>query len=298
MTKNLNLLSIFIAIAEERSLSKAAEKLGLSQPTMSYSLKKLREDFNDPLFVRASKGVVLTPVAKSLQPRIKELIAQAEQIFEQSSRRPEDYKGAFKMATTPYVEAQILKPLMEQIHALNPHASLKTMTLRGELPFQEIESGLFDVAIASYFTSLPEKFYMRTIGKDPYVAVLRKGHPYIKSRQRLEDYLQLKHIRIALGWNEAGRVDKVLQKKNLRREIVGQLGDFLAAPLLVEDSDFVLTLPSGLAALYKRIAMVDIVELPVKVEPLETTMIWHARTHQDAAQTWFRKCIADNFQKK
>jgi DNA-binding transcriptional LysR family regulator len=298
MTKNLNLLSIFIAIAEERSLSKAAEKLGLSQPTMSYSLKKLREDFNDPLFVRASKGVVLTPVAKSLQPRIKELIAQAEQIFEQSSRRPEDYKGAFKMATTPYVEAQILKPLMEQIHALNPHASLKTMTLRGELPFQEIESGLFDVAIASYFTSLPEKFYMRTIGKDPYVAVLRKGHPYIKSRQRVEDYLQLKHIRIALGWNEAGRVDKVLQKKNLRREIVGQLGDFLAAPLLVEDSDFVLTLPSGLAALYKRIAKVDIVELPVKVEPLETTMIWHARTHQDAAQSWFRKCIADNFQKK
>lgn len=298
MNKNLNLLSIFVAIAEERSLSKAAERLGLSQPTMSYSLKKLREDFNDPLFVRASKGVVLTPVAKSLHPKVKELLGQVDSIFEQSSRRPQDFKGAFKMATTPYVEAQILKSLMEHIHVQSPQASLKTVTLRGEHPFQEIESGQLDVAISSYFTSLPEKFYMRTIGKDPYVAVLRKGHPYIKSRQRLEDYLQLKHIRIALGWNEAGRVDVVLQKKNLRREIVGQLGDFLAAPLLVEDSDFVLTIPSGLAALYKRIAKVEIVEVPVKVDPLETTMIWHARTHQDAAQMWFRKCIADSFQKK
>jgi len=295
MDKNLNLLSIFVTLAEEKSLTRAAEKLRLSQPTLSYSLKKLREDFSDPLFVRVSKGIALTPAAQELLPKVKSMLSQVDDLYLQSLLTPDRYEGQLSIAATPYFEVQVLKSLIERLGKEAPQARLKTISLRGEIPLSKMEDGSIDVSIAAYFDDLPERFFVRNLGKDRQVLIVRKSHPFLRTNQTLEDYLELQHIRIALGARDQGRVDEVLSKKNLRRRIVAQVGDFLSAPLLVENSDYALAVPERLARIYQTFAAVTVTELPVRVEPIEIKMIWHSRNQSDPVQKWLRNQIVDCF---
>ena len=293
--RNYNLLSIFKTIAEEGSLSKAALKLGLSQPTMSYSIKRLREDFSDELFIRLPHGISLTPKAEILMPQIHELLSKLDAVYSGQPLKFSEFKGRFVLGATAYFESLIIKDLYQALRLNAPLATFKTISLTGGTPVQELINGSMDLAVASYFDELPKSFFARTIATDPYVVLLRKNHPYMNTKQSLSDYLNLKHIRIALGPSDIGRVDKVIAKKNLTRNLVGQIGDFLTAPLLVAQSDLALTIPKRLATLYKPLAQLEFVETPIRVEPIEIKMIWHARNHKNTIQKWYRETVIKSF---
>ncbi len=293
--KNLNLLSIFKTIAEEASLSKAALKLGLSQPSLSYSIKRLREDFSDELFIRLPHGISLTPKAEILLPQISDLLSKLEAVYLERPLILNEFRGRFVLGATAYFESLVIKDLYESLKLKAPLASFKTLSLTGGTPVSELINGSMDLAVASYFDELPKSFFARTVATDPYVVLVRMNHPYLKTKQTLADYLKLTHVRIALGAGEIGRVDRAIAKKKLERKLVGQIGDFLSAPVLVSQSDLALTIPLRLALLYKSMASLEFAETPIRVDPIEIKMIWHARNHKNVMQKWFREMVVKSF---
>ncbi|MBC7690850.1 MAG: LysR family transcriptional regulator [Methylotenera sp.] len=293
-SKDLNLLRIFLVISEELNLSRASERLGLSQPALSHALQRLRDEFDDPLFVRASRGLTPTARVPELLPKIRELLTLSESLYERVDGRSFlNLQRSFTLGSTNYFEIRVIDSMLTRLAAEAPGVSLETRSLQGEFPKEDLERGVLDVAVAAYFSDVPESFRIRHLGRDPFVCLARRGHPYLKSRRTLKDYLEARHIKINIPPGALSHIDRHLQEKGQKRTIVSHLGNFLSAPQVLASNDVLLTCPESLAKSYARMFPLVVHELPVKLSPIEIRMIWHERNHRDPFQKWMRDLIAD-----
>lgn len=172
---DLNLLRVLDAVGIEKNTVRAAAKLGLTQPAVSHALNRLRDIFGDRLFVRASRGVVPTPLAQSLQNPVREIVSKAEVLFLGSALfNPLTTQKHFKIATTDYFE-QIKFPVLIQIFQHQaPLSTLIASSTRGALPEKELESGELDLAIAGFYGEIPPRFFKQKIFEDDFVCIGRK----------------------------------------------------------------------------------------------------------------------------
>jgi DNA-binding transcriptional LysR family regulator len=296
---NLNLLPIFSIILEELSLTRAAARLGISQPALSHSLARLREEFSDPLFVRVPGGLAATPRALELKPRIRQLQESLSEIYKSDRHTsPADFSGRITIATTSYFEQIVIRRLTECLAKQAPRVQLVTHNLATEsesLPRQQLERGEIDLAIAGFFTSPPEGFLRKTLFVDPFCVSARKGHPYFKSKQRPEDLCRYPHVMISLRGDLHGRIDDELKKKGLKREIYAGLGNFLTPALLLPDSDSLLVCPTRLAQSYTEFLSIDHRPVPLEIKPVTMQMIWHERLRKDPMQLWIREKLRSFF---
>ncbi len=291
--KDLNVLGILSVLAEERNLTRASKRLGLSQPTLSHALNKLRRDFNDPLFVRASKGLVPTPKVQELLPQLKVLLSTAESLYgETTTNDLKAVRRSIVLGATTYFEIRVLNHLAAKLSFEVPLSRIETISLQGDFPKQELEDGRMDLAVAAYFEDLPEGFKMRIIGRDPFVCICRKKNPYLKTRQDLSAYLQAKHLSIDVPKGTTPAVDQILTSKKLgQRRIHTKVGNFLSPLFLISDSDFILTCPESLAKTYAQFAPLEVCELPMRVPSIEIKMVWHERLQEDLLSQWLRNQI-------
>lgn len=292
-TPDLNLLRVLVTIGETLNLSRASEQLRLSQPALSYSLKKLRVDFQDPLFVRSSHGFQPTPRALSLIPEAKKLLESSLLLYSPDSFELKNYKRTVTLAMTTYFEALAIVPLMKRLKAEAPGINLKTISLQGEFPKRQLESGETDLAIAAYFQDVPENYFIQTLGRDRHVAVVRKNHPYLKSQQTLADYLSYSHLKIGVPLDTISTVDEILKEKKLSRHLSGNFNNFLSPLIAVSETDSILTIPEKLAVTFKRLSDVEIVEVPLKASYVELKMIWHSRYNTDPFHKWLRQVLRE-----
>lgn len=291
--QNLNLLKVLVSIGETLNLTKASDDLNISQPALSYSLKKLRDDFNDPLFVRSSHGFQPTPRALELIPKAKELLELSFQLYSPNEFNLKTYKKTLTLSATAYFEAIVIVKLMNLLDEEAPLVKLNTISLQGEFPKKELESGDADIAIAGYFQEVPENYYLQKIGKDGHVVVLRKNHPYLKTNQTLDDYMNCSHIKIEVPLQTTSHVDALLAEKKLTRHIVGRFNNFLSPLVAVAQTNVLLTIPKKLALSYQNISSVEITDFPLKNSMIETKMVWHARNHADPFHQWIRKNLKE-----
>ena len=288
---DLNLLKLFDALVKERSVTRAGQKLGLSQPAASRALGRLRRLLNDRIVVRTSQGLELTPRAEALSETVARLLEDARSIVAPETFEPDKARGRLTIATTDHMTLLLISKLISKLAHLAPGLDLEIPSTSSD-NVKLITQGDADLAIGVY-GELPARFHQRSLYKEDLVCLVRRGHPVIAEQLTLDTFVSMSHISVIVTGYGSNAVDKALDSKGLSRRVAVRLPHFLAAPMLVAESDMILSLPRRLA---HRIAMstpVEILELPLKIESFTPSMIWHERRHNDPAHAWLRKLIVE-----
>ena len=186
---DLNLLVALDCLYRHRNVSSAAAELGITQSALSHALVKLRAQYQDPLFVRVSKGVAPTEFALGLQREVEEFVARAHRLSERVEVfDPGKAQGRIVVWCTDFFESVAGAPLLKRLQREAPDLQLAFHPFSGAFPKNQLEEGQCDLAIAGYFEDLPEGFYRQTLFSDPYATTWRKGHPRIGRKLSVEDF--------------------------------------------------------------------------------------------------------------
>jgi DNA-binding transcriptional LysR family regulator len=292
---DLNLLVVFEVLFSEGNATRAATRLGLSQPAVSHALKRLREQLGDPLFVRAVRGLVPTPKAEALHRPVREFL----QGLERSLGVREDFDPAraedsFRVATTDYFEQVAVPGLLARLEREGPGTTLLCRPAGGRLPKEELEEGKVDLAIAGFFGELPERYYQQELFKDDFVGVVARKHPRLKTKVSLDAFAREKHVLISLGGDLTSRASAALAQKGHRMQYLAAVSSFSAPGWIVSSSELVLTCPRRLAETFEAHLPVRHFELPFKIPGIRVVQVWHERTHRDPAHKWFRALVAQS----
>lgn len=295
---DLNLLVIFRLLDETRHVTKAAKLLGVTQPTFSHALKRLRAVFNDPLFVKSSSGMVLTPVAEAISEPVRQVLDQLERdLIDRGSFNLKTLDRIFKIKTTDLVENLILPPLIQKFEKDAPKAKVSFQTTGFDLPQAELERGVVDIAIAGFFGELPVGFYQQALFSEGYLCAIRKDHPRLgeKKKLSLDEYCRETHILIAPGGELTGKVDAVLKRQKISRSIIAGVSGFMISGFVVSKTDSILTAPESLLKQFSHYFPVKTFALPIAVPDFKVVQVWHERNHLDPGHQWLRGFIKSVF---
>lgn len=290
---DLNLFRVFDTIYTESNLTRAGQILCITQPAVSNALTRLREVFNDELFVRTSKGMTPTPVAQNAIGSIREALELLRTaLMEGNTFHPESSCKSFRLSLADLAETLILPGLLKRVQAAAPHVSIDSDYLNYDDSVKELSTGKLDFTVASPLLDKTQLNYALIID-DTYVCAVRPGHPILgKAHIGLDDYLELSHIHLSRQRERTTHVDQVdhaLHKLGRERRISLWAQHYAMAPHIVETSDLALTIPRSFAQQCK----LAIVELPFVMPKLELYLYWHKSFEQDAASRWFRSIVLD-----
>lgn len=292
---NLNLLVALDALLETRNVTAAARRAGVSQPAMSRSLKSLRDMFDDPLLVRGKEGLLLTPRASLLrEPLRRSLTDLAGVIAGRGEFDPATSTRRFVVEMPDYLMGLLGPALCAHVVRDAPGVTLDVrLATRADIA-ERLEAGSADVVIHA---CLEPPAGLRGLGlvRDRFACALRKDHPAAPKRKRitLATYAALPHIQIALSEEaQVGSVDLALAEHGVRRHVAFRVRSFLAAPMIVAQSDAVLTGPARLLRWFAELYPLEVFEPPVSLHDFEYIALWHQRFEADPAHTWLRSTLA------
>jgi DNA-binding transcriptional LysR family regulator len=286
---DLNLLPIAVALYDELSVSRAAQRLGMSQPGVSRALRRLREAFDDPLFVRRPTGISPTPRAHALvraaRPHIQHLqddLVKDEAFDPAVSTRP------VTLAISDVAELAFFPAVIDKFRKLLPKCSMRTTSLSGADLADGLESGAVDVA-AGYFPSLSVRsFRQRRVSKHGFACLLRAGHPLWRRRLPVSAYLAAEHIVI----NQEGRslevLERFIERRRMRRKVAVVTSHVLSVPFIVMESDLMATLPYAVVTRFASLTSDVVAALPPFDITYDLKLHWHRRFDNDPRNIWMR----------
>ena len=298
---DLNLLVYLDVLLRERNVTRAAEELGISQPAMSNSLRRLRDLFDDPLLVRTSDGMIPTDRALELQPLVRNVLAAAEiAVLPKTEFDPTGSDRIFRIMASDYTEVTLLPHLLQRLRREAPGIRLDIMT-PSDVSFHDVERGKVDLVI-NRFDSLPQSFHQVHLWDDSFSCVVSATNPIIK-KWTLKSYLASKHVWVSktgmgvgvgmtpddvqrLGW-----VDEALGKLDAKREITVFTRHYQAALLLGEQDDLIVTIPSIAARTMSGNPNVVILEPPFEIPRMRLKMVWSPLLQRDPGHRWLRQVI-------
>ena len=289
--KDLNLLLVFQMLYQERNASLAAERMALSQPALSHKLNKLRHQFGDPLFVRAPRGLTPTPRAHELAPQVQHLVEQLELFYERCDGADMLTRPArLHLYSTDYAEQTLLPRLLPILRSQAPNLTLVTHNTRGQLPREELEKGTCDLAVAGFYTGLPETFHQQRLLSEHFVVLASRSHPGLDQGLDLDTFLASDHLLTTLTGDLDGLVDRALRSQGMQRRVVAGLSSFVAPTRLLRGTNLLLTCLRSLAIeATERDDDLRMYPLPLTLPAVEVMQIWHERTHADPLRRWFRQ---------
>ena len=289
---DLNLLPILDALLRERHVTRAAKRVGLSQSAMSHALARLREVLDDPILVRSGRKMVPTDHAETLEPALREALGAIEGVLgAQESFEPSTAKHLFRLATEDFGAMLLAPPLLRALRIEAPGIDLDMAPRPRDVTLAGLENREIDLAIA-VVGALPASLRRQRLLREQFACVVRRGHPRINKRLTLKQYVELPHALIGVG--DPGRtvVDAALDEHGLSRRVVLRVGHFLVAPLIVAESDLVLTLPRRLAERFVRMAPLALFPPPVELEGFALHAVWHERRQREPAHRFLRELVA------
>ena len=292
---DLNLLVVFDVMVEQRSVTRAAEAMGLSQPATSAALARLRALFADPLFVKAGMSMRPTPRAQELAIPIRRVIGTLkEEILLAAAFDPATADKTFSLIAPDIAEVILLPRILERLRLQAPKVKLRVRSMPRLAAAQALESGDAELALG-YFPDLQKTgFFQQRLFKHRYVCIVRRDHPQIGTKMSIKQYLATPH---AVVWPEGREhlVDHFLDARQLKRHVVLELSHFMSLFSIIASSDLVATVPHDLAEFFERQGDICIVEPPVKLPEVEVHQFWHTRLHKDPANMWLRGLIHSIF---
>lgn len=292
---DLNLLVVLRALLAERSVTTAAQRLGLSQPATSHALSRLRDLFGDPLLVRVGRTLVLSPRAEALRPDVdRALDAVSGLLAKPPAFDPKTATRTFSIATSDYGQFVLLPPLLARIAKEAPKVDLWVRDMSA-MPMDEwFRDGGLDVALAPVGAKARRArgLQVERLFTESFVCVVRKGHPAVKKRLTLSAFAELPHAFIAPRGTRGGVVDEALKKRGKSRRIALAVPHFLVAPHAVARSDLIVTLAERVARFFEEHLPVRVLPPPLPLPTFAVSLIWHERVGADPGHAWFRKQIA------
>ena len=287
---DLNLFIVFDAIYTEANLTRAGQIVGITQPAVSNALSRLRETFNDPLFVRTAQGMVPTPMAQNIIGPVRNAL-QLLRVSVQESRifNPLQANKTFRISMTDLIEAVILPPMFQRLRRQAPAVQIESFLAKRRETTKELAAGRIDFAVDAPLNTDPQVRHVKLL-EDRYVCAMRKGHPLAKDKISLDDYLSLTHIHISSRRSGLGLVDLALGKMGIQRKIALRSQHYLMASQVMQQTDMAMTVPESFAHRHGLHA----VDLPVNDVPAqETHLYWHESTDQDPANRWMREQLIE-----
>jgi DNA-binding transcriptional LysR family regulator len=285
---DLNLLLVFDALMDERNVTRAAERLHLSQPAVSAALNRLRDAFADPLFVRMQRGVLPTPRAIELAHAVKGALGQVENIIDVRRFDPAHSEAVFRIGANDYAQLAVVVPLIRRLAEVAPNIRLEIATLGPNLA-EQLERQLIDFAI-TLFTEPPKGSHTAMLFRETYICAARKNHSGIGKTLSLDRFCNLPHIAVpSAGPRLADPVDEALAALGRKRRVMLKVPNFFILPRMLLDNDFIAVAPERLIQYFK--STLKALALPIEVPGFSMNLVWHERTHTGVAHAWMREQI-------
>jgi DNA-binding transcriptional LysR family regulator len=292
---DLNLLVALDVLIAEASVTKAAEKLNMSQSAMSYSLKKLRTILNDDLLIRTSKEMEVTPYAQQISDRVRQILLEIQEtLLAKETFDPATSQETFKIVLSDYAEATIGIHLLHQIANQAPGIRIRINNLEKETLIDSLDENRIDLAINA---CLPLKSWhvAENLYQEEFVCVFR-GEDSI-TEISLADYLERSHILVSMQDDFQGKSDQILEQQQKSRKVIWSTSHFMVVPFLLNNSDCVALLPKRMAQQCAKAMNLTILPPPIPFEGFTVSMVWHQRNNNNLAHQWLRRqiiCIAQN----
>jgi DNA-binding transcriptional LysR family regulator len=289
---DLNLLVVLETILGEGGVSRAAAKLNLTQPTISHALARLREQFDDPLFVRQGRALVPTPLARSLREPLQRALGAVGGVLATGRRfDPRHTPATFTVAMRDPMELIVLPALARRL-ARAPEVELRSVQVRRRALETALADGTLDAAIDM---ALPfsDRIRRHRIAADHFAVVVRAGHPRLRRSPTLAAYLEQQHLMVTSRRRGPGFEDLALAQLGVQRRVRLRCRSFAAAFRVVAESDFVLTMPRRHAGLLNKAYGNRILRLPMAMPALDLYLYWHAAMEEDPANRWLRATLLE-----
>ena len=288
---DLNLLVTLEALLTEQNVTRAAERLHLSQPSVSVQLRKLRQIFSDPLLSPAPGGMLPTTRAQALLPPLRAALAEMRRVLEpRHSFDPATVQLTWQVAAADYAEYAILMPMLGHLRKAAPGIRIAVREAAHSRMIKQLESGAIDLGLLA-IESAPERLHHRILFKEHYVLVARRRHPALGGKLTIDTLCQLEYVVVSTdGGGFRGVTDTVLEGKGRTRRVILSVPHFLFVPEVVSRTDLVAMLPSRLVK--DRSNHIQVVVPPLPIPSYEMAMIWHERSHLDPAHMWLREQVS------
>ncbi|TQI65322.1 DNA-binding transcriptional LysR family regulator [Bosea sp. AK1] len=293
MRYDLNLLPIFVALMEERSVTRAADRIGMTQPALSNALARLRAMFQDQLFVRERYGIQPTPIALELSPVIAEALAKLDDaVLGQQGFDPANAERLFTIAPNGYVEFVLVPALVAKLQAVAPGISLRMISYGNDLGETGVVSGSTALVLGR-IVDPPDSLVVQHLMDEGLACVVRADHPLVGDSITREQFEQLRHVNIVpLGRMRAG-LFQALAQQQVKREVAVSVTNFFAVAEIVAMTDYCATLPKLICRQLAHNTRLKILAAPVDLGTFPVEVAWHVRYRHDPAHRWLRSLIID-----
>lgn len=290
---DLNLLVAFDALLAERSVTKAAARVGLGQSAMSHNLARLRQLFDDELFVRSPEGMRPTPRALALADRVRVTLSDIEALVTRADEfDPANTERTFRIALPDSVEMLIGAKLLAIGCEEAPGIRFRFYSTDERQLLDEIDADNIDLGIGiGTFPDGQVHHKRRLLVTDTYLCMFNAKKVGLKPPISLEDYVRLPHVLTSLRKGERGVVDDALEKIALSRKVALTTSRFVAVPFLVAGAPVVTTMHARLARIFARELGLVLSRVPVELPEVTISMLWHASYDGDPGHEWLRKAI-------
>ena len=290
---DLNLLVALDALLAERSVTKAAARIGIGQSAMSHNLARLRELFGDELMTRGPRGMQPTPRALALADPVRIALAQIETLVSrQEAFDPATAERVFRIGLPDSTEVLLGPALLAYVCEHAPGIRLRFYAAEGQGLLDELDADRLDLGIGvGGFAGGQVHHKRRVLATDSYLVMFNAKKVHLKPPISLEDYVRLPHVLTSLRRGERGVVDEALEKLGLSRRIALVTPRFVAVPFLVAGAAVVTTMHARLARYFAGELDLSLSPPPVELPQLTTSLLWHASYDTDPAHIWLRDTI-------
>jgi DNA-binding transcriptional LysR family regulator len=293
---DLNLLPIAVALYDELSVSRAARRLGMSQPAVSKALRRLRETFADPMFVRGPNGIVPTPrahaIVRAARPHLAELhedLLKGERFDPAVSTRP------FTVAISDVAEMAFFPAIIEHFRKHAPKCAVSAVSVNDAQLAQGLEHGEIDVA-AGYHPALAlRNFRQRLLSKHGFGCLMRAGHPLWTNRLSLDAFLAAEHVVVHPEGRSQDVLERSIAQRRIHRKIAVYASHVLSVPFIVMESNLVATLPYAVVTRFASLSSRIVAALPPFDSLYDLKVYWHRRVDNEPRSVWIREQLAAVF---
>jgi len=288
---DLNLLRVFDAVMSERSVTKAARILHMTQPAVSNAISRLRHVLADDVFIKGTTGITPTAKAEMIWPAIRAALRQISLVLDPDEFDPSTSTLTFRMAMSDYVAFQVIRPMFAMIQSTSPFMSLHVRPHHFEDTVGLLDRGEIDFA-AGVFPRLSSHIRRTSLQTLRYDVAMRKDHPLTKGEFTVERFLEARHLVVSVG-GATSLIDHQLSEMGITRDIALTVNQYAIAPAILSETDLISVLPPAAVLNTPYRNVLTLREPPVALRNQEIVLIWHSRNELVPSHMWLRKMIAD-----
>lgn len=285
---DVTLFGLFEALMAERNLTRAALRIGMSQPAASKALGRLRDLFRDPLFLRTAGGMRPTPRALELSGQVNAVLSQLRGLVaEELPFDPQSAKGEVRIAMSDAAEFTLLPRIIAHLAETAPQVTLRARPLDKDRALAMLDEGRLD-AVVGVFPQRPGRIAGAPLFTERFVCLARAGHPALAGGLTLEAFVSLPHLLVTLRDDARGAVDEALARIGRERRVIATLTRFLAVPAVLARTDAIATVPARFAA---SASNCEIFEPPITIPGWTEELLWREGAERDPLSAWAFSCI-------